>query len=85
MDGDEKLLAQDRKADEAGSQLQKGQMYIGSPFMADHQPLEMSEPGKGPLYNPAMLPELLRGFNAAAAILERMPRTRQASRHRRKS
>ena len=41
-------------------------MDIGSAFVANSEPLEMSEPGKGPLHNPAMLSELLSGFNTAA-------------------
>jgi hypothetical protein len=66
MNVDEKLSAQGGKAGEAGSQLQKCQMTIGSPSVADREPLEMSEPGEGPLHNPAMLPEPLSGSNAAA-------------------
>ena len=64
MERDEKQSAQSRIADHASCKLQEGQVDIRPTFVAHGEPLEVPGSGEGPLHNPAVLPQLLRRFDA---------------------
>ena len=64
MKRDERQSAQSRIADHASCELQEGQVDNRPTLVAHGEPLEVPEPGEGPLHNPAVLPELLRRFDA---------------------
>src|SRR5829696_9033642 len=53
-------------ADEDAADVQEGLVDVGAAFIADGEPPKAVEPGKGALDHPAMLSELLTGFNTPA-------------------